>query len=187
MREVEFDQNLTKLLNSKFQPNSRKNSRDKEKNIPDEELDLSFEEPTELDAQHEFDETIQPKNTASADDFVPIDETYTENGRHTVLENKLQLVDIKKKGSKKSGGKQDVQISLGRGNLIDPRDQKGKSFRELINGINDQQPLGQADIERMILEKGKQTKEQEPDAYKDTFLPGQQVTSLSEFWLDTNF
>ncbi|CBY25075.1 unnamed protein product [Oikopleura dioica] len=181
MREVEFDQNLTKLLNSKFQPNSRKNSRDKEKNIPDEELDLSFEEPTELDAQHEFDETIQPKNTASADDFVPIDETYTENGRHTVLENKLQLVDIKKKGSKKSGGKQDVQISLGRGNLIDPRDQKGKSFRELINGINDQQPLGQADIERMILEKGKQTKEQEPDAYKDTFLPGQQEPAEEVF------
>ena len=119
-----------------------------------------------------------PKNTVAADDFVPIDETYTENGKHTVLENKIPLVDIKKKSSKKAGGKQDVQISLGRGNLIEPRDQKGKSFRELINGINDQQPLGQDDIERMILEKGKQAKEQEPDAYKDTFLPGQQVARL---------
>ena len=95
-----------------------------------------------------------------------------------MLENKIPLVDIKKKSSKKAGGKQDVQISLGRGNLIEPRDQKGKSFRELINGINDQQPLGQDDIERMILEKGKQAKEQEPDAYKDTFLPGQQVARL---------
>ena len=33
-------------------------------------------------------------------------------------------------------------------------------------------------FESIILEKGKQAKEQEPDAYKDTFLPGQQVTSL---------
>ena len=82
MREVEFDKNLTNLLNNKFPRRSpSKSSKNEEKEELEEELKLSFEEPDEIDANYEFEDDHQAKNKL-ADEFVPVDEIQTENGRH---------------------------------------------------------------------------------------------------------